>query len=240
MPTVLITGAGRGLGLEFVTQYVTEGYNVIATCRNPDKAAALQELAAKNPSIHIETLDILDTQSIKALADRLKVASVDILLNNAGIISGNSKPVTIDNKSDGQNFGFIDPEAWSRALRMNTIAPIMVVQAFTPHLMQGTDRKVVSISSKMGSISGMGHGYIAYRTSKAALNAAMSTISADLTAKKITWVNLHPGWVKTDMGGPDADLTPQESVTGMRKVIAGLTIKNSGHFLDYAGKTIPW
>ena len=235
MTVILITGASRGIGLEFTRQYASEGADVIACCRTPAKAEKLQALANTYKTIRIEALDVTDTKSIAALAAKLKDVVIDILINNAGIISGDR------GKDDGtQNFGSIDPEAWDRVLRTNTIAPILMAQSFLPHLARSKERKVAMITSKMGSIADMGDGYIAYRTSKAALNAAMVAISHDLKAQNIAIANLHPGWVKTDMGGAGAQVEPEISVRGMRKVIDGLTLAKTGQFLGYDGTVIAW
>jgi NAD(P)-dependent dehydrogenase (short-subunit alcohol dehydrogenase family) len=235
MATVLITGASRGLGLEFVLQYATDGWDVIACCRAPAKVDQLKELADKY-KIRIEALDVSDLKSIEALAAKLKNEAIDILVNNAGIYSGDPKV----EKGAGQNFGAIDAAAWARVLETNVISPIMMTQAFVPHLARGKERKVAILSSKMGSLAEMGTGAIAYRTSKAAVNAAMRTIAPELATHKIAVVNLHPGWVKTDMGGPTAPVEPQDSIAGMRKVIAGLTLEHSGRFIDYQGQIVPW
>jgi NAD(P)-dependent dehydrogenase (short-subunit alcohol dehydrogenase family) len=233
--TVLITGASRGLGLEFAHQYAHEGADVIACCRSPEKAEKLGAIARQHKNIRIEMLDVTDEKSIDALAVKLKDTAIDILINNAGIVSGGS------GKNDGsQDFGTIDPEAWDRVLRTNTIAPIMMTQAFAKQVARSRQRKIVMITSRMGSLTEMGGGYIAYRTSKAALNAAMRAILHNLGADNIIIANIHPGWVKTEMGGKDAEIDPQTSVGGMRRVIAGLSIGQSGAFLAYDGKSIAW
>jgi NAD(P)-dependent dehydrogenase (short-subunit alcohol dehydrogenase family) len=235
MPTILITGASRGLGLEFSRQYAADGADIIACCRDPGKAEKLRALAAQHKNIRTETLDVTDAKSITALAAKLKDTAIDILINNAGIISGSGS------KNDNtQSFGSIDAEAWDHVLRTNTIAPIMIAEAFVPHLARGKERKLIMLTSKMGSIAEMGGGYLAYRTSKAALNAAMVTISHDLKNQDIIVANLHPGWVKTDMGGAGAQIDPETSITGMRKVIAGLTPGKTGKFFNYDGAVIAW
>lgn len=241
MPTLLITGASRGIGLEFTRQYAAGGWAVIACCRNPMKADKLKALAAVHKNMRIEALDVTDPKAIEALAEKLKGTAIDLLINNAGIFSGSGYTFSSGVKEDkSQDFGSIDGEAWSRVFATNSIAPILVIQAFTPHLAKGQDRKAVNITSKMGSIELMGSGYIAYCTSKAALNAAMRNIAANLKAQNIAVANLHPGWVKTDMGGAGAPVDPEDSVAGLRKVIAGLSLKNTGEFFGYDGKTIPW
>jgi NAD(P)-dependent dehydrogenase (short-subunit alcohol dehydrogenase family) len=240
MSTLFITGASRGLGLEFVRQYAADGWDVIAACRNPAKADALQNLAGQNKKVRIETMDVNDPASVLGIADKLKGTGFDVLINNAGIFSGQAQARSANQGDPTQDFGTIDGEAWGRVLYTNTIAPILTLQAFTEHLAKGTQAKAVNITSRMGSIAEMGNGYIAYRSSKAALNAAMCVIAPALADRNITIVNLHPGWVKTDMGGPNATLTPEASITGMRSVIAKLTKTQHGQFLSYDGKVIPW
>lgn len=237
MPTALITGASRGIGLEFVRQYAAEGWQVVATCRDPGRAGPLHQLAAEQPGIRIEKLEVTDWPCIEALAERMKHTPVDLLINNAGVASG------AGNRDDGaQIFGGIDPEAWDRVLRINAIAPVMVAQSFIPHLRAGKERKIVMISSMMGSIASCtGNGaVIAYRSSKAALNMAMKCVSLSLRDSGVTAVSLHPGWVKTDMGGKDAEITVETSVTGMRKLIAMLSPADTGRFLGYDGREWPW
>lgn len=240
MTTVLITGANRGLGLEFVRQYADDDVEIIAACRDPKKADALKKLAVKHKNIRIEKLEVANGKSVDALAKKLKNVAIDVLINNAGIYSGAAKPRSAQNGDGGQSFGSLDFAAWAKVLLVNSIAPLQVLEAFLPNLLKGKERKAINITSKMGSVELMGHGSTAYRSSKAALNAAMRSVADDLAAKKIAWVNLHPGWVKTDMGGKGADIAVETSITGMRAVIAGLTLKNSGLFLAYDGKTIPW
>jgi NAD(P)-dependent dehydrogenase (short-subunit alcohol dehydrogenase family) len=241
MPTVLVTGANRGLGFEFAKQYAVDKWNVIACCRTSDKADKLQVLAQTNPDVRIEKLDIADDSSIAALADKLKGTPIDLLINNAGIYSGAGQRMTAESRDKSQGFGSLDSAAWMKALRVNAVAPIMVAQGFRKNLASGKGRKLVMISSRMGSIEQISRGGdIAYRTSKAALNAAMKSISFDLRDHKITVVSFHPGWVQTDMGGKSADLTPEQSVTHIRQTIATLQPQNSGRFLNYDGKPLPW
>jgi NAD(P)-dependent dehydrogenase (short-subunit alcohol dehydrogenase family) len=240
MPTILITGANRGLGLEFTKQYAVDKWDVIAACRSPSAAEKLQNFAKTYNNIRVESLDVGDHTSISALAAKLENVDLDVLLNNAGILSGGDAVASAISPNADQVFGSIDAEAWDKVLRINVIAPIMINEAFLPHLQRGAQKKIIMISSRMGSIAMMKPGHIAYRTSKAALNAAMKCIVSDLAALKIAIVNFHPGWVQTDMGSASADITPNESIAGMRKVIAGLTVHNSGQFLDYGGNVVPW
>jgi len=241
MPSILITGAARGIGLELCRQYAAAGWRVIATCRDPDKAAALRDLAHSCDAVKIERLDVTDAASIAALAERLKDETLDVLINNAGVLSGDSRYVWHENDAMlNQKFGTIDPEDWDKVLRTNTIAPVMVTQALLPQVKRGAGRKVIMISSRFGSIAHPFPGYIAYATSKAALNMAMRNAAEVVRGDTITVVSLHPGWVKTDMGGPNADITVEESVAGMRKVIDGLTLQQSGGFIAYDGNALPW
>lgn len=241
MPTLLITGASRGLGLEFARQYAADKWNVIACCRAPEKAEKLQALAAANPAVQIETLDVTDDRNIETLALSLSETPLDLLISCAGVFSGAGATVTAASGDETQSFGTIDHTAWMKVLRTNTVAPIMVAQAFQNHLAQGKESKLIMISSRMGSIEGMAHaGDIAYRTSKAALNAAAKNISLSLRDKKITVACFHPGWVQTDMGGKGADLTPEQSVSHMRRAIQTLKLGNSGEFFNYDGQSIPW
>jgi NAD(P)-dependent dehydrogenase (short-subunit alcohol dehydrogenase family) len=240
LPTVLITGASRGLGLEFVRQYAADGNHVIACCRTPETAKALGDIAQQHNTVQIEALDVLDSASINALSAKLGTTAIDILINNAGVFSGAGPKVTAVDNDTSQTFGTLDAEAWDRVLHANTIAPIIVTQALLPHIRLSSVRKVVMISSGMGSIANANPGHIAYRSSKAALNAAMRNIALGLKPEKITVISFHPGWVQTDMGGKQATLKPQTSIAGMRHVIDSLTLAQSGQFVAYNGETLPW
>jgi len=240
-PTVLITGTSRGIGLEFVRQYAEDNWNVIACCRTPAKAAELQNLAEKYKGIQIEQLDVTDDANIKALAEKLKDRPLDLLINGAGIFSGANCHITASDKDESQMFGSLDSESWMRVLRTNTISPIMVSEAFQKNLAQSNSGTLISISSRMGSIEHIYRiGDLAYRTSKAALNAAMKSISINLKSQNTIVACIHPGWVRTDMGGQGAELTPERSVAAMRQTIASLRPENSGQFFTYDGQLIPW
>jgi NAD(P)-dependent dehydrogenase (short-subunit alcohol dehydrogenase family) len=241
MPTVLITGSSRGLGLEFARQYAADNWDVIATCRAPGKAESLNALAAQHPNIRLEPLDVADDASSLALANRLQNTALDVLINCAGIVSGNEEPIWIKPGVKNQTFWTVMPDAWDRVLRVNTIAPLMVTRSLIPNLKMGKERKVIMISSRCGSIEhNIFHEYIAYSTSKAALNMAMRNTATTLQPENIIMVSLNPGFVKTDMGGPGADISPEASISGMRKVIEGLTMKQSGLFIRYNGELVPW
>ncbi|MGR8940475.1 MAG: SDR family oxidoreductase [Gammaproteobacteria bacterium] len=227
MATVLVTGANRGLGLEFCRQYAAEGWDVLACCRHPEKAGQLAVL----PNVRVLELDVGDFAEIDRLAKELKDTAIDVLINNAGVYGDSS----------GHGFGQLDYAAWTRTLLINTQAPVKMAEAFLPHLQRGKHKRLVSVSSQMGSIADNGSGgSILYRTSKAALNAAMKSLAIDLKGLDIGVLVLHPGWVKTDMGGPNALIDAETSVTGMRRVIAESTSKQSGCFVKYDGSSLPW
>jgi NAD(P)-dependent dehydrogenase (short-subunit alcohol dehydrogenase family) len=226
---VLVTGANRGIGLEFVRQYADDGYRVIACCRNPLKAAALNALAAASDGrVSVHVLDVSDFGQIERLALTLEGEAIDILINNAGFYPQSS-------------FGSVDYADWDKAFRINAMAPMKMVQSFIEHISSSHLRKIVTLSSKMGSIAdnGSGGSYL-YRTSKAAANMVMKSLAIDLKPLGIAVTTLHPGWVKTDMGGPHALITTEVSVAGMRSVIDQLSTDNAGRFTAYDGQEIPW
>jgi len=227
MATVLITGANRGLGLEFCRQYATEGWQVLACCRNPEAADELDEI----PDVRVLPLDVSDFTQIDRLAAELKDTAIDVLINNAGIYGDTPR----------HGFGHLDYAAWTHTLTVNTLAPVKMAEAFLPHLKHGDKKLLVSITSQMGSIADNDSGgSILYRTSKAALNAAMKSLALDLEEQEIGVLVLHPGWVKTDMGGASALIDAEESVAGIRRVIDRFTLAQSGGFLKYDGSSLPW
>jgi len=224
MPTVLITGANRGIGLELARQYAADGWDVIATARDPKDAAELKKLKAR-----VEALEVTEQKQVKALAKKLKDVAIDVLINNAGMLTGY------------EAFGKTDTQSWLKTLHVNTVAPLQIAEAFVDHLAASEQKKIVSITSGMGSIGrGPEGGAYAYRSSKAGLNMVMATAANDLKPRKIVVAVISPGWVKTDMGGPSASITPKTSAEGIRKVIAKLKAKTSGHFFNYSGEEIPW
>ena len=225
MPSLLITGANRGLGLEFVRQYAADGWRIVATCRHLDDA---EELHRIDGDIRVEQLSMEDLGAIASFGERLGGEPLDLLIANAGTWG----PGSIENAGDG--------EAWLGAFRVNTVAPMLLARAVHANL-KAAGGKFVAITSKMGSIAdNTSGGYIAYRSSKAALNAAVRSIAIDWAADSIVAAVLHPGWVQTRMGGGSAPLTPEESVAGMRRVIDGLRPDQAGEFFEYSGKAIPW
>ena len=226
MPTVFITGANRGIGLEFVRQYAAEGWRVIAACRRPDAAEALAAIAGK---VEVHGLDVTDEVGIDALGATLAHDSIDVLVNNAGIL----------HRGDG--LGRIDTAAWIETFRVNAIAPLRVAERLLPAVLKGDQKRIVSITSQMGSIAdNSSGGYYSYRTSKAALNMAMKSLAVDLKPRKVIVAVFHPGWVKTDRGGAGAAVEPADSVAGMRRKIAALTPADSGGFFRYDGENLPW
>ncbi len=226
MASILITGANRGLGLEFARQYAAEGDRVFATCRDPAGAA---ELAAIAGDVTVHALDVTDLPRISALAKSLDGEAVDILVNNAGVLTS------------GQRTGGIDYAAWEYEFKVNTIGPIAVAQAFLPHLERGTGRRMAFVSSILACIGANTDGaYTLYRSTKAGLNAAVKSLAVDTAAKGIIVLLLHPGWVRTDMGGPGAAIDPATSVGGLRRQIAAAGPEDSGRFITYEGVELPW
>jgi NAD(P)-dependent dehydrogenase (short-subunit alcohol dehydrogenase family) len=225
---VLITGSNRGIGLEFVRQYAQAGWRVLACCRDPEHAAALKALAATHAQIKILRLDVADFAQIEALATQLKHEKIDLLINNAGIYPDAKQEST-------------DTEDWMAAFKVNSMAPLKMAEAFTPHIAASQLKKIATLTSKMGSIddNSSGGSYI-YRSSKAAANMVMKSLSIDLKPLGIAVVTLHPGWVMTAMGGSNALLETSTSVSGLRKVIENLSLSSSGQFVAYDGKAINW
>jgi|APTNR8051073442_1049403.scaffolds.fasta_scaffold17061_2 NAD(P)-dependent dehydrogenase (short-subunit alcohol dehydrogenase family) len=227
MPTCLITGANRGIGLEFARQYAADGWSVIGTCRRPELALALRRIEG---DVRIEPLDVTDFAQIERLARTLDGIPIDLLLNNAGIYGPRVMP-----------YDSVDYAAWAEVMRVNAMSPLKVSAVFTRNVAWSRRKLIVTLTSSMGSIgdNASGGAYV-YRSSKAALNAVMRSLSIDLRPKEITVVVVHPGWVRTDMGGSGAKLDPFESVAGMRGLFDRLTPDDSGRFLDYAGRELSW
>lgn len=231
MATVLITGANRGLGLEFCRQYAEQDWHVIACSRNPDDAFDLNNLASSHPNIQLEQLDVSEFEQIEALSRKLASLSIDVLINNAGIYA--------DNKSNG--FGHLDYQAWTKSLVVNTEAPVKMAEAFLPQIKKSDKKLIVNISSLMGSMADNDSGgSIFYRSSKAALNAAMKSLAIELKDQFVGVLIFHPGWVKTDMGGPNGLINADQSVAGMRALIENFSLDQSGSFVKYDGTPLPW
>ena len=227
MPVCLITGANRGIGLEFVRQYAADEWSVIATCRKPDEAAALQAIGG---DVRLEALDVGDFARIEALGRKLDGQPIDLLLHNAGLYGPRVMP-----------FDRVNYAAWTELFRINVMAPLKLSAVFVRNVAWSQRKTIVGISSSMGSIGGnTSGGAYAYRSSKAALNAVMRSLAIDLRPKEITVAVVNPGWVRTEMGGPGARIAPRDSVAAMRAVIDRLTPADSGRFFDYQGAEIPW
>lgn len=229
--TVIITGANRGIGFELTKSFLGSGqWKVLACCRDTASAQELQELAKNSGhKIGIYQLDVADELSVKDFAARISGKRVDILLNNAGI-SGDDRQSVFD-----MNF-----DAWLDTFKVNTMAPLRMVQAVMDNLRLSDQPKIVTISSRMGSLSHKGNGHYAYRSSKAAVNKVMQVLSQDLEDENIIVSLMHPGWVQTDMGGKGAEITPQESAAALFKVITALKKTDSGRFLEWTGEELPW
>ncbi|WP_299591850.1 SDR family oxidoreductase [uncultured Microbulbifer sp.] len=228
--TILITGCNRGIGFEMTRQFADEGWQVIATCRNPSAAWELSELAEANDNIEVDGLDVTDYDQMADLARDLDGRTLDILVSNAGYYG-----------PKGVGLGSVDVDEWRKVLEANTIAPYKLVETFYP-MLAGSACKVVGIlSSKVGSIEDnrSGGGYI-YRSSKTAVNQVAKSLSIDLADEGIKVLALHPGWVKTEMGGPNALISTQESVAGLKKILMEAGAGDSGRFFNFDGSTIPW
>jgi NAD(P)-dependent dehydrogenase (short-subunit alcohol dehydrogenase family) len=230
MPSVLITSANRGLGLEFAAQYLSAGWRVYAACRHPPAASELRDLAKRKEEITTVAMDVTRQESVAAAAAGLRGQAIDLLINSAGIMG-----------APHQRTGHIDYGSWAEVLDVNTLGPMRVLEAFTEHLARSERKLAVTITSGMGSIAdNTSGGSIAYRSSKAAVNMAMRSAAIDLRERGITCVVVNPGWVRTDMGGPNATLSVEASVTAMRKLIDGLGPAQSGKFFNYNGREYAW
>lgn len=226
MPTVIITGANRGIGLELARQYSTDGWTIIATAREPAKATDLAAL----PGVEVKALAVDDSAAIAAFATSLSGRDIDLLINNAGIMG----PDLPAQSCDG-----IDAEGWLQTMQVNALAPILLSLAVKPFLAPGA--KIATISSQLGSIAeNESGGMYAYRASKAAVNMGNRSLAADLRDDGVTCLVLHPGWVQTDMGGTKAPVKAPDSAAGLRRVIAAATLADSGSFIAYDGRRLPW
>jgi NAD(P)-dependent dehydrogenase (short-subunit alcohol dehydrogenase family) len=223
-PTVLITGANRGLGLEFAKQYSQDGWEVIGTARKPDAATELNAL-----EVRVMQLDVADPGSIERLAKKLQEQPIDLLINNAGIFP------RVDTLAE------VDFDDVTRTLEVNTVGPMRVTRALLDNLRAGKAKQIVSITSGLGSIANNQSGrYYGYRESKAALNMFTRSIAAELRDDGFICIVMNPGWVQTDMGGPQAPLEAPESIRGMRAVIDKLTRADTGTFWQHDGTQLPW
>jgi len=232
MPSVLVTGSNRGLGLEWCRQYAAAGWRVYATCRHPDRADALKMLAQEHPGVSLHRLDVTAADQLAGIAAELADTPLDLLVNNAGVYF---------ERWDRDPLGAIDYGAWEETFRVNTLGAVRVTEALADNLARGERPLVATITSHMGSIAEIGspRSY-AYRSSKAALNATMKGLALELQGRGVGVLLLHPGWVKTRMGGADAPHEVDKSVHGMRQLIERFRPDDSGHFYRWDGTTIPW
>ena len=228
---ILVTGANRGIGLEMVKVAVKKQWRVMACCRNPHEADKLTEVARISAGlVSVHTLDISDKAQIQALAYELRGETIDILVNNAGVYG-----------SMNHQFGNVDEHDWLNTFRVNTIGPLNMAEAFVENVSRSQNKLIATVSSKMASMSdnGSGGSYI-YRSSKAALNAVIKSMSIDLAPRNICCVLLHPGWVKTDMGGPYAEISTRESVNQIFHTLEHCRMEDAGKFFDIDGSVIDW
>lgn len=227
MPTVLITGANRGLGLEFAKQYAADGWSVIATCRNP---IGVGELAQIEGDVAVYGLDVNNPPSLERFVADLDGRAIDVLINNAGVYG----PKGITAKD-------VTAEDWMPVMQTNMMAPLFMARALLDNVTKGDRKLIVNISSVMASIEkgAAGSEYI-YRSSKAALNMVMACYAQEIADTGVAVVMFHPGWVQTDMGGPSATLTPTESITALRASIENLSADDNGKFMNYDGTPMPW
>jgi len=230
MTSVLITGANRGLGFGFVKSFLANNINVICTTRNISGSKELLECKKNYPdNLEILELDLLEKKSENILSDLLSDKPIDIFINNAGV--GNSN----------QRFGVVSSKPWLDVLKVNLIAPLTLTQSIIENIKKGSEKKIYFLSSQLGSIGdNTSGGMYIYRSSKTALNQVVKSLSVDLKPMGITVISLHPGWVKTDMGGPNAPVQIDESIKGMMQVIDKTDIRDTGRFLNYDGKELPW
>lgn len=232
----LVTGANRGIGLEFVRQLLARGDRVVATCRHPGKASALNTLTGEYPGrLHVLPLDVASEKSRAELVrelplvcgDAVEKPAIDLLINNAGVLHS------------GERFGQLSAAHLDDSFRTNASGPLLLTEALAPTLSDGAT--VANVSSTLGSIANTGQfGTPSYNISKAAQNMASVLLAHALRGREIRVIALHPGWVQTEMGGDGAQITATTSVAGLLRVIDGLTLDDSGRFLDWQGQTQPW
>ena len=225
MTTILITGAGRGIGFELARQSIAKGWNVIGSVRTVE---AQRELSQKLPQMAVLNFDVTDHKAIEKVANAFH-SPIDVIINNAGVI-GPPVQSTLDMDFDG----------FAETLAINVLAPLKIAQVFLPFLKQGNNPRLVNISSKMGRMEFSASDRIAYRASKAALNKVTQGLATDLNKDGITCIAMHPGWVQSDMGGTAADITPEQSATGILEVIQSVTLEDSGKFIDWDGVSRSW
>jgi NAD(P)-dependent dehydrogenase (short-subunit alcohol dehydrogenase family) len=226
MTTVMITGAARGLGLEFTKLYAARGWKVLACARKPDG------LKAVTGDVQHHALEVTDYKAVKALAQKLSGEAIDLLICNAGIGG--------ERGSNAQDLGTFDTTLWRQIFEINTLAPLMMAEAFVEHVARSQQKKLIAITSILGSLANNNGGRYFYRASKTALNMEWNCLAKDLAGRGITCVALHPGWVQTDMGGGMAPLTIDQSVPAMVKTIDSFTTAHNGRYIQYDGAELAW
>ncbi len=231
MKKILVTGANRGLGLGLVKKFLKNNEKVICTTRNISKSKELILCKEKyNDNLEICELDLLDKDSPNILSNFLGDETIDLFINNAGVIGHSA-----------QHFKSVSLNHWLEVLKVNLIAPLLITQSIIKNIEKSSERKIYFISSKVGSIEdNKSGGMYIYRSSKTALNQVVKSLSIDLKPLGISVISLHPGWVRTEMGGPNALISVEESVNGMVDVISNTSIINSGQFINYDGTRLPW
>jgi len=230
MATVMITGVSRGIGLELLKQYAEAGWTTIGTCRHRSTAPGAVALTDRLENVHLHELEVTDEAAVNALAEDLTGTAIDVLILNAGMMGKTS-----------MKLGQLEAADFRQVLDVNVVAQAICLQAFAPHVAASEKRVLVGMGSFLGSMGCNSDGSLySYRSSKAGLHAIMVSAAHDLKDQGVTAIVMHPGWVQTDMGGPDATITTQESASGIRSVIDGLTAEDSGRLLTYAGESLPW
>ena len=230
MTTVLITGANRGIGLELASRYAARGDRVLACCRSPADATALNDLAAQQPGLTVHGVVVTDGASVASLASAIGVQPLDILINNAG----SSPPMA------SQSLAAMDYDAWADSFAVNTMAPVRTLQALRGNLASAKGAKAITITSQMGALSFNVPVAYAYSAAKAAVNKVMRLAGIELAKEGTIVALVHPGWVRTDMGGASADISPEESAAGIMAVIDRLTIADAGSFFKWNGDAHAW
>jgi len=227
MPTVFITGANRGIGLELAKQYAAQGWRVHASCREPASAAALKALAGE---VKLHRLDVVNPEQVQALARALAGEPIDLLVNNAGISA-----------RDKTSIGDMDYANWEQMLRVNVLGPMRVAEALVPNVAASARRIILFISSRAGSIAdNLSGGRYLYRSSKAALNMVVKSLAIDLIPKRVICAAVHPGWARTDMGTAEAPIAVEAAVAALRQLVERLEPHHNGRFLNYDGQELRW
>ena len=241
MRRILITGSNRGIGLELVERYLQQDDTLIfATCRHIGSAAELEVLAEQHPGrVKIIQLDVINQQSIDESVRQISLTAdgLEMIVNNAGILPGGIAAM----EASSAKFGFLNANAMQEVFRVNTVAPVMVAQAFSGLLRRGTNARLINISSDGGSITLRDKSvHYSYMASKAALNMMTRCLASDFRADGVIVISIHPGWIQTDMGGPNATRSPEETIPSMMKVIDDLTISDTSAFFNWDGSRVPW